>query len=165
MITGPRVTALDFDGVLNNGTTTTLFTGELLGTAFQTIGLDPDNVAVFNNFQKRADTKIVVSSSWRWGRTVKELAKILKDAGVLGEVIGATPQLGTRRGTEIQAWLDANPPVSGLVIFDDDQDMEHLEPWLVRTSPQTGIRKKHVQLAHKVLARPIPGTKGGSASL
>jgi hypothetical protein len=153
--TGHKVVALDFDGVLNSHATTTQFVGEFRGTSFQTVGLDPSNVAAFNAFQQQANAKIVVSSSWRWGRTTAELVRILKDAGVAGDVVGATPQLGVRRGIEIQAWLDANPAVSGLVILDDASDMEHLGHKLLRTSASTGFRVEDIPQALRILEQPL----------
>jgi len=150
-----KVTFLDVDGVLNNVKTKERYNGKLGATAFQLIGFDPKNVAAFNAFQRVANTQIVVSSSWRCGRSVEELREILRDAGVVGEVIDKTGHaLSRRRGFEIQDWLDANP-VDGFVILDDSDDMEHLLPKLVRTSWAKGMLKKHVPLALKVLAEPV----------
>jgi hypothetical protein len=60
---------------------------------------------------------------------------------------------GTRRcrGNEIQAWLDAVPVVKTFAILDDDSDMGHLLPFLVRTSGQTGLQPEHVEQAIKLL--------------
>lgn len=117
------------------------------------IGLDPRNVAVFNQFLDQARTKIVVTSSWRWNHSLSELQQLLVMAGVKGEVIGATKRRSmANRGLEIQDWLDTNEPLRSFVILDDSADMGHLAPKLVQTSMDTGLREKHVPLALKILS-------------
>lgn len=52
--------------------------------------------------------------------------------------------------------MDQNGPVEAFVIIDDSADMDHLLPKLARTSMETGIHEKHVPLALKILAEPVP---------
>jgi hypothetical protein len=40
---------------------------------------------------------------------------------------------------EIQSWLNSHPEVSAFVIVDDDEDMAHLMPKLVKTSWHSGM--------------------------
>ena len=151
-----RVLFLDFDGVLNNHQTKQRYRkdGQPGGA---TIGFDPRNVAVLNQFLESARVKIVVTSSWRWNHTLEELRAVLRAAGVRGEVIDATSTRSPgSRGREIQAWLDQHGPVEAFVIIDDSADMDHLLPKLARTSMETGMREKHVPLAFKILSEPIP---------
>lgn len=102
---------------------------------------DPFAVGLLNDLTDATGAKIVVSSSWRLGRTVEELKKILKENGVTGEVIDKTPHLSFEdyanysysvpRGCEIKAWMELNKEKLGesigkyrnYVIFDDDSDM------------------------------------------
>lgn len=97
------------------------------------------------------DVKIVVSSTWRLGRTVEELRDVLAKAGVDRErIIDKTPVIwNEKRGTEIQTWLDTfdpavflQPKVTDFVIVDDDSDMLHLLPKLVQTKAEHGLMYK-----------------------
>lgn len=98
--------------------------------------------------------RVVVSSTWRLSHTIWGLRWLLGARGFTGEIIGATPDLsgvyqgskilrGVERGTEIQAWLDANEH-GPIAIVDDDGGMLHLTPKLVRTDFETGLCERHV---------------------
>lgn len=154
--TASRILFLDFDGVLNHSRTKERYrrNGQSGGAI---IGFDPRNVAVLNQFLEPARVKIVVTSSWRWNHTLDELRAVLKTAGVKGEVLDktATTSPGSR-GQEIQAWITRHGPVEAFVIIDDSADMAHLLPKLVLTSMETGMREKHVPMALKILAEPVP---------
>lgn len=153
---GRRILFLDFDGVLNSSRTKERYSRDGRSTS-GIIGFDPRNVAVLNQFLESARVKIVVTSSWRWNHTLEELRVVLRNAGVRGEVIDRTAltSLGSR-GQEIQAWLDRAGPIEAFVIIDDSSDMAHLLPKLAQTSMETGMREKHVPLALKILAEPVP---------
>lgn len=98
---------------------------------------DPRCVSLLNDFTDRSGAKIIVSSSWRNGRTLTELQDLFKRMGITGEVISKTPQLrfennkkSVPRGCEIKAWLEDNKQILGdkiskvrYVILDDDNDM------------------------------------------
>ncbi len=130
---------LDFDGVLNSQ----LFYVRRKNGEFSTHDLalcrdiDPEAVELLNNLIKKTDAKVVVSSTWRLGRTIKELQEILESAGFVGEVIDKTPSMNhgqygdcILRGNEILAWIKANKDIVGgyydtyrrYVILDDDSD-------------------------------------------
>lgn len=70
-----RIVFLDFDGVLNRGSGP----------------FEPELVKRLNKITNMASAKIVVHSSWRYGRTLDELREILTNAGVTGKVIDAAP--------------------------------------------------------------------------
>jgi hypothetical protein len=114
---------------------------------------DPDSVKLLNLIIEKTGAKVVVSSSWRHGRTVGQLQEILDRVGFVGEVIDTTPSLNARigkdpagytvpRGCEIDWWLEKNgdfqrinwskerqqecidkSKVKNYVILDDDSDM------------------------------------------
>lgn len=101
---------------------------------------DPRCVALLNYLTDETGAKIVVSSSWRGGRTIDDLKKLFSDVGITGEVIDKTPKLhfsgledykySVPRGCEIKAWLETNKNILGdkmskanYVILDDDSDM------------------------------------------
>ena len=73
-------------------------------------------------------------------------------------VLDCTPFIPHKRGRgqEIQRWLDAAPPLAGLVILDDEADMLHLAPWLVQTSFETGLLDAHADAALAMLERAPP---------
>ena len=74
------------------------------------------------------ELKVVVSSFWRWGKTLDELKEIFYYLGLPAErIISKTPILtGSHRGEEIQNWLDNQTMLEGEIkyaIIDDDTDM------------------------------------------
>lgn len=57
--------------------------------------------------------------------------------------IGLTPVLeDAERGLEIQAWLDRDGYKGVFVIVDDDSDMAHLMPHLVKTDNNVGLTEE-----------------------
>ena len=71
------------------------------------------------------------------------------------EILGRTPYLGTKRGVEIQHWLDENEDknIESFVILDDDMDMEHLMEYGVFTDTDIGLTHHTYYLAKKILNR------------
>ena len=134
-----RITFLDFVGVLNSSKS--VERGAIKGGMLQ---VDPWHVVHLNEIVARSGAKVVVSSTWRLGRTVEELQKILDDAGFKGEVISMTTNVWNRRGNQIQSWMDRFGKPDEFVILDDDSDMEHLMERLVRTNGQKGLLAKHI---------------------
>jgi hypothetical protein len=145
-----KVLFLDFDGVLNSRDTVPEFS------------LDDVLVARVNRILSVTGAKVVISSSWR-AHGLPYCIAFLENAGFKGEVIGATPfrerEWGKRsppRGLEIQDWMDANPGVERFVILDDEGDMEHLLPFLIRTSMVDGLQDSHVDEAVRALKSASP---------
>lgn len=97
------------------------------------------------------DLKIVISSSWRIGKTTEQLQDILMEQGIPPErIIDCTPinyddPEKDERGYEIQAWLDKNPDVTSFVIVDDNSDMAHLKHRLVQTDHWHGLMLRDAQ--------------------
>ena len=163
-----RIVFLDFDGVLNSHQ---YMRGH--GTATMpdgVTGLDPAAVVRLNRLVEDGAADVVVSSSWRHGRTVHELRYLLHTAGFSGCVVGKTPDCahkpegglwhGAMRGNEVQSWLDLAPlydvEVASFVIIDDDSDMAHLADRHIKTPFETGLTDEHVDLAIKMLSEPPP---------
>lgn len=142
-----KVIFLDFDGVLLN-----------MATKYH--HADPVCVAQLNRIVETAGAVIVVSSSWR-GAKLASVADKLLEWGVTGKVIGQTPRLervssggvdvAVERGLEIQAWLDQHSGVKTFVILDDDKDMAHLLPRLVRTASLIGLTEADAERAIAML--------------
>jgi len=125
--------------------------------------LDRACVEVLNEIAARAGADVVVSSTWRHGRSVAELQEMLRAQGFTGRVVGKTPTgaAGAARGDEIAAWLAANP-VAGYVIIDDHHvDMGALGTRLVQTQPAHGLQPADAPRAIAMLMLPVPEAPPG----
>ena len=116
--------------------------------------LDPACIRVLNEIVLGGAAEVVVSSTWRYGRSVVELQAMLDASGFTGTVLDKTPTggPGADRGDEIAAWL-ARHAVDGYVIIDDHVDMGELRPRLVLTHPAHGLRPADVPRALATLMR------------
>ena len=94
-----------------------------------------------NELYNKIPYDIVVSSSWRIGMTLTQLQDLITKSGFNSgiKVIGMTPILHQARGLEIQKWIDDNNFKNKFIIIDDDSDMCHLLPVLVRCDCQLGF--------------------------
>lgn len=143
-----KVVFLDIDGVLNNK--------EFLKDRDDLQVCDPKNVKNFNKIVEEIDDlKIVVSSSWRIGRSLEELIEILREKDVKGEIIDKTPDMTAKfdatRSNEIQAWLNGND-VDKFVILDDNPISLPLSDNHIRTSfTKGGLSSNHVDKVKEVL--------------
>lgn len=120
-------------------------------------------VDALNRLIGESGAQIVVSSTWR-ADGLSKMRETLAAWGVVGDVIGCTPQLQKKlvisgysdlyvsasRGSEIATWLDESP-TQHFVILDDEADMGDLMPWLVQTDFTEGLADKHVSQALEVL--------------
>ena len=112
-----KILFLDIDGVLNNEV--------ILKNAPHCEVLDATNVQQLNHIIAQTGAKVVVSSAWRQGRTIKQLQEVLEHDGFVGEVIGKTPRLlAGVRGDEIMSWIETGTAQYGV-------DVESLQPSLV----------------------------------
>jgi len=116
--------------------------------------LDPACIQVLNEISARGGADVVVSSTWRYGKTVAELQEILEAAGFTGCVVDKTPigGPGADRGEEIAAWLAENA-VIGYVIIDDHVNMGELRGHLVLTHPAHGLQPADAPRAIATLMR------------
>ncbi len=150
-----RYVVLDLDGVLNSGRYFSSWKPSASGLV--TIDdwyemLDPAAVARLEAIVQKSGAKVVISSTWRMHKTVEQLATDLREHGFTGRVVGATPELRGGRGVEIQAWMDAcGVTAEQIVILDDDSDMLHLRPRLVKTTHDEGLTDAHVTEALRLL--------------
>lgn len=123
--------------------------------------LDPACIQVLNEIVARGRADVVVSSTWRYGKTVAELQAMLDAQGFVGRVLDKTPTgtAGACRGDEIAAWL-AEHAVDGYVIIDDHVDMGELRSHLVQTQPGHGLQPADAERAIGVLSRPAHSRSG-----
>jgi hypothetical protein len=120
--------------------------------------LDPACIRVLNQIVRDGAAEVVVSSTWRFGKTAGELQALFAAEGFDGRVIDTTPigAPGADRGEEIAAWL-AEHPVDGYVILDDHADLGTLRGRLVQTHPARGLQAADVPRALALLRRPRDG--------
>lgn len=132
---------LDVDGVLNR-----------CGKSAQ--GLETDKCEMLARIVAAANPVIVVSSTWRISdRSMERLKKLFIEIGA--RFGGITPYHNDRtegglyiakaRGNEIQEWMDENGTPERFVILDDDSDMGHLLPHLIKTQSFTGLTEEITQ--------------------
>ena len=106
-----------------------------------------------NELYNKQPYDVVIDSSWRYNMTEEELQDLLIKSGFNPDikVIGKTPKLYLARGIEIQRWIDDNNFKGKFIIIDDDSDMCHLLPFLVRCDCQLGFTIYDYQKALKLL--------------
>ncbi len=95
--------------------------------------IDPISVSFLNSLVENTGAEIIISSVWRFGRSIEELQNILEQRGFIGKVIGKTRRIEDAvRGDEIRKFIEDNKELIGYessseykdyVIFDDDSDM------------------------------------------
>lgn len=149
-----KILFLDFDGVVNSA--------EVIYSRKRGDAIDRGMVERVSRVVAATNCKIVISSTWRLLHSLPELAHLLRayglsDNGQESVIIGKTPDLDrsvNNRGDEIQAWLNENPDVKDFVILDDESDMGHLLPRLVKTEFKTGMQDIHVVMAIAMLQDP-----------
>jgi hypothetical protein len=139
-----RVVFLDIDGVLAPIRRWDRY-GDLEAACIQ----------VLNEIVAGAGADVVVSSTWRYGKTVAELQAMLDAAGFTGAVIDKTPlgPPGADRGDEIAIWLEEHAVV-GYVIVDDHPNMGALGARLLLTDPARGLQRADAARAIEILMRP-----------
>lgn len=86
-----------------------------------------------NQLCKDIEAKVIISSTWRMGKTVEQLQEILSHCGAEFEIIGKTgKELCGQRGCEIKTWMVENCSklfgkydfdFTTYAIIDDDSDM------------------------------------------
>lgn len=119
--------------------------------------LDRACMQVLNEIVAQSGADVVVSSTWRYGKTASELQEMLEAEGFSGRVVDTTPTgtPGSSRGEEISAWL-AEHDVSRYVIIDDHVDVGDLRSHLVQTQPAQGLQSTDARRVIAILMHPPP---------
>lgn len=144
-----RILFLDIDGVLNS-------LSSVLALGAPSKCLDPVCIGLLARLCKETDAKIVVSSTWRIGRTVQQLQHTLDELGawaLADRFIGRTgDDHNGHRGRQIRQWMLDKQFTGNYVIVDDDSDMlPEQEPHFVKTSFEDGFRAAHYKKAMAIL--------------
>lgn len=100
------------------------------------------------------DLKIVVTSTWRLGRSVQDLKDLFPDIIAERIVDKTKASIHGFRGAEIEEWLDRHPEVEKFVILDDDSDMTEVQKknHFVQTTMLEGLTRNHVDDAIRILS-------------
>ena len=129
-----KIIFLDIDGVLNTRNTLKRDSKMEYPHCF----FAKELVSNLNKITDKTGAKIVLSSSWRIGKTVEQLQDLFEQVGITGELIDKTPKLRFEnssctvpRGDEIRHWVQHNKGILGTnilnwkdyVIIDDESDM------------------------------------------
>lgn len=104
--------------------------------------LDPEAIARANRIVEETGAKVVISSTWRIGRTVEELQDLFALHGFKGDIVGKTPGGGGGlRGEKILDWLrDIGEQGASFIAIDDDSyDMDAVADRLVQTDNEVGL--------------------------
>lgn len=130
-----KIIFLDIDGVLNHELFYKANRHVTEDVPYPASNIDPVSIKKLNRLIRRTGAKIVITSTWRLGRTIMELQDILESRGFEGEIIDKTDSLDfkinwTCRGNEIFKWILDNERIVGnrfdynnYLILDDDTDM------------------------------------------
>lgn len=142
-----KIIFLDFDGVLTNHES---------GQSF-----DPNCVELVRNLMLETDSDIVITSSHRQTKTLKQLKRKLAAHGIPGDrVVDVTPDLSetseegiyiaASRGLEILQWLRKHPNIENYVILDDANISRHDENF-VKTDMHYGFSIIELDKALQIL--------------
>lgn len=108
---------LDIDGVLNSEkwyeyahfNKTSWYNEKCLTKRMIKHCIDDRAVQLINYICDKTNAQVVISSTWRYGRSVEFLQQILNFRGGTFKVIDKTPEYDIRyRGYEIDAWISKN---------------------------------------------------------
>src|SRR5689334_10708817 len=81
--------------------------------------IDPQCLVRLRRLCAATGARLVFSSTWRQGYTLRRLNADFRALGCTARFVGITPRLpGQPRGVEIAAWLATHPPVAAFVILD-----------------------------------------------
>ena len=170
-----KIIFLDIDGVLNSNDWYVRrkdhYEMDAVENQYPFYEFDPEAINRLNAIIELTNAKVVVSSSWRHGRSVEELQMILDTVGFVGEVIDKTVHFGgidgytIPRGCEIEHWLEKKgfqrinwsiekqqmyidkSQVKNYIILDDDSDMLYTQKeHFIHTSWKSGLTD---ELMHK----------------
>jgi hypothetical protein len=149
-----NVIFLDVDGVLNRN-------------GYSPNRLEPELLKQLARIIDETNATIVLSSFWRLSPSlVAKLESAFADYGLVihshtpnGKALKTSRIVGgTQRGYEIQQWMDENWTPDRFVILDDNSDMVHLMPYLVKTPQFVGLTQPYADEAIKRLTPPSTAT-------
>lgn len=158
-----KIIFLDIDGVLNSQ----LFYIQCKETGRPMVDIDENSVKLLNQLCEDTGADVVVTSTWRLGRTVEQLQEILDSRGFEHKVLDKTKDLRigkygdcVLRGNEIYEWIKSHEDIvqaqyygyANYLILDDDSDMLYWQRNnFICVDPHCGITPKTVFIGKKIL--------------
>ena len=137
-----KIIFLDIDGVLNHQL---FYEEKTQAERYKEVGhpdcdLDDKAIDLINDLVKDTGAEIVISSTWRKGKSIEFLQELLDKHGLKAKIIGKTPVYwfgseceangSVSRGEEIAGWMKKYVDEKKIgwsdlsyVILDDDSDM------------------------------------------
>lgn len=181
-----KIIFLDIDGVLNSQNWYEYryenIDMKLVSDNYPDYEIDPGAIKQLNRIIAETEAKVVISSTWRHGRTIQELQTLLEKCGFVGEIISITPSLhfntdvgmSVPRGCEIEKWLKDQgfqrinwsisvqqeyldkSKVKNYVILDDDGDMQYGQrEHFIWTPTKEGLTQEHADKAIAILNQSL----------
>ncbi len=154
-----KIVFLDIDGVLNSVDSAIAYHWLKINMDKRTNEerLDMISVQLLKRLCETVDAKIVVSSTWRLGRTKDDFVRIFNNYHWPDfPYVGRTDSDGQQRGDEIRRYVDANNIAHDeYIILDDDSDMlPEQHDRFVHVSNVNGFRSKHYCRALRLFGMP-----------
>lgn len=147
---------LDFDGVINvfyqEGTPE--YEKKVKESLEKFDFADRDCVKRLDAFCRDYPVKVIISSSWRFGK-LKECIAYLKNAGLKNEkaIVDTTQtKVFQSREADIEQYLLVHPDFTGFLIF-DDMNMPHFQSYLVQTDSFHGWDEAKDELARNIVRK------------
>lgn len=139
-----KIIFLDFDGVMDTAYYDFVLAreGKPNRDAYGPI-FDPKCVDYLRKIIDQTGASIVVSSTWKWLMTYKDILEMWRVRDLPGNVIGLTPTYRDKdRGYEIDTWLDECEEECQYVIIDDLDGGNFTDcqiPHLLVVNPYNGL--------------------------
>jgi len=112
-----------------------------------------------NRIIEENNCEIILISSWRKGRDLKEIQELLEGVGLKGKVIGKTGVEETR-ALEIYEWIESyqdkyDSKIESICILDDEHahDIDYMFDYYTvkdMTSMRNGLRENHIKESKKI---------------
>lgn len=140
---------LDIDGVLNSKAWSESETYKSFGNSVLR-HFDPRSVELLNRLVTETNAKVVISSSWRFLRSLQELNDIFRQVGFKTKLYSFTPiqnvyeaEKPGQRGMEIQEWLNdprrKNMDIKYAILDDVNDFLEPQQQYFFQTNPDIGL--------------------------
>jgi len=126
---------LDIDGVLNPES------HPVLSLVHEGFVFHPKAVNYLKKILNETNAFLVISSTWRIGRTLEEVKEIFSHYQLDSYIQDMTPFLDwdATRGDEIKAYLMKRPDIKHFLILDDDRDIDPFSHAHIWVNPLEGI--------------------------
>ena len=114
---------------------------------------DKEAIKDINELVKETNAKIIISSSYRKTKTIKEMEAEFKKVGLDVKIHGVTPSLkDLKRGDEVKKYVDDNNIKNFIIIDDQEHNFKDIFPdKFIHTQTSVGFTKEELEKAAKLL--------------